>query len=376
MYTTKNDATMISDCHEYVMVYAKDSETRPIGLLPRSAEANDRYSNPDNDPRGDWKPIPLYAKEERKNGRYPIKSPKTGKVFGLPPNKHWLYRQEDTEALISDNRIWFGKDGNSLPNVKRFLTEVQQGLKPKTLWNYEDVGTNDSAKKELKLLYGETIPFDFPKPTTLIKRMLQLCTSNNDIVLDCFAGSGTTAQAVLDLNREDGGNRKFILVQLPEAVKENSDASKLGFKWVHEVTRDRVRKFIGSQKMKAGFSYSTLGSSIDSRKILEGKELPSWENFAKYAHYLATGKSIDDAAKDEKTWEIKSGTKKTGVFLIYKDGLEDLKNLAITREWLEKVKSDGRRKIVYAPACFLDKEVLDEHNIQFVQIPFNLFIRG
>jgi len=129
MYTTKNDSALMSECHEYILVYSKNLNLKPIQLLPRTAEMDARYSNPDNDPRGDWKAIPLYAKGERKNGRYPVISPTTGKTHFPGPDSHWLYAETDTLRMISENRISFGKDGNSLPNIKRFLTEVQQGRK-------------------------------------------------------------------------------------------------------------------------------------------------------------------------------------------------------------------------------------------------------
>jgi len=220
IYTIKNDSSLMSNSHEYILLYAKNRDYASIELLPRTEEMDSRYANPDNDPRGPWKPIPLYAKGERKRGRYEIKSP-SGKSFFPEPNKHWLYIEEDTLKLIADNRIYFGKDGDSQPNIKRFLSEVQQGAKCRTLWGHDEVGSNDSAKREMKLLFGDqSVPFDFPKPSTLIRRALQLSTKINydDIVLDFFAGSCTAAQAVLELNRIDGGNRRFIMVQLPEPI--------------------------------------------------------------------------------------------------------------------------------------------------------------
>lgn len=246
MYTTKNDSNKLSDCHEYILIYEKNNLCSDISLLPRTKEMDDRYKNIDNDSRGPWKPIPLYAKGERRNGRYIIVSP-TGKKFEPEPEKHWLYREEDTLKLIEDNRIYFGKDGNSQPNIKRFLSEVQQGLKAKTLWKYDEVGSNDSAKKELKELFKDSIvPFDFPKPYTLSKRILQISTQNNneDIVIDFFGGSSTTAQAVLELNKEDGGNRKFILVQLPEKCDEQSEAYKAGYKTIADIGKERIRRVI------------------------------------------------------------------------------------------------------------------------------------
>lgn len=252
MYTTKNDAASVSQSHEYVLVYLKTPDHSIIQLLPRTAEMDARYTNSDNDPRGPWKAIPLYAKGERKNGRYPVVSPSTGKEHWPGPDSHWLYSREDTEKLIEENRISFGRDGNALPNVKRFLSEVQQGTKARTLWKHNEVGTNDSAKRELRELYhDDKLPFDFPKPTTLISRMITLATrsSEHDIVLDFFAGSGTTAHATLIQNASDNGNRRYILVQLPEALDPENKEQKFAFDFckklgrptnIAELTKDRI----------------------------------------------------------------------------------------------------------------------------------------
>jgi adenine-specific DNA-methyltransferase len=245
MYTTKNDAAILSNAHEYILLYTKNIATNPIGLLPRTAEMDARYTNPDSDPRGNWKAIPLYAKGERKNGRYPVISPTTGKTHFPNADSHWLYAEDDTLKLIEDNRIYFGKDGNSQPNIKRFLTEVQQGAKAKTLWSHKEVGSNDTAKRELKQLYaGEVLPFDFPKPTSLINRMLILAlqSNQNEIVLDFFSGSATTAHSVMQLNAEDGGNRKFIMVQIPEETDGKSEAYKAGYKTIPEIGKERIRR--------------------------------------------------------------------------------------------------------------------------------------
>ncbi len=242
IYTTKNDSSQLSDCHEYILCYTKNPDIRPIRLLPRTEEMDARYKNTDNDPRGHWKAIPLYAKGERKNGRYTITAP-GGKDFDPEPNQHWLYRKEVVDQLIKDNRIYFGKSGNLQPNIKRFLTEVQQGTKSKTLWRHNDVGSNDSAKREARELFsGNSTPFDFPKPTRLIKRMLQLVTNeNDDMVLDFFAGSATVAHAVMQLNAEDGGNRKYICVQLPELCDKKSEAFKAGYKNIADIGKERIR---------------------------------------------------------------------------------------------------------------------------------------
>lgn len=258
MYTTKNDSALMSECHEYILVYTRDINLKPIQLLPRTAEMDARYSNPDNDPRGDWKAIPLYAKGERKNGRYPVISPITGKTHFPGPDSHWLYAEADTLKMINENRISFGKDGNSLPNIKRFLTEVQQGAKSKTIWKHNEVGSNDSAKRELKELYDK-VPFDFPKPTTLIKRMLQLSVTKEDIILDFFSGSATTAHAVMQLNAEDGGSRKYIMVQLPEEI-ENAE-----YKNICEIGKERIR--LAGKKIKENSEKKILGLDLGTNSI-------------------------------------------------------------------------------------------------------------
>jgi adenine-specific DNA-methyltransferase len=210
-YSPKNQSKRISVDHEYILAYAKNIDIADFKLLPRTEKMNARYRNLDNDPRGDWKPGDLVANEERKNGHYIIKGPH-GDKFQSPGGKHWSYGQETMQELIKDNRLYFGKNGRAFPALKQFLTEVQQGKKASTLFLHEEAGHNDEAKKELKSFFKQSEDlFSTPKPTRLIKQLLRLVPENNAIVLDFMAGSGTTGQAVLELNEEDKGNRQFIL---------------------------------------------------------------------------------------------------------------------------------------------------------------------
>lgn len=254
MYTTKNDASQISASHDYVLVYSKhDGNGSSIGLLPRTAEMDARYSNPDNDPRGPWKPIPLYADGERKNGRYPIIGP-TGIVFSPPQNSHWRYVESDVQSLISDKRVWFGRNGDSQPNLKRFLSELKDGVKAKTLWAHKEVGSNDTASREIKQLFvdADSSPFSFPKPTTLVSRVIGLGGSDSDsLVLDFFAGSGTTGHSVMLQNAADGGKRRYILVQLPEPLDPENKEQKCAADYctkirkspvITELTKERIRR--------------------------------------------------------------------------------------------------------------------------------------
>lgn len=251
MYTTKNDASGFSNSHEYIVIFGRAASQ--VGLLPRTAEMDARYTNPDNDIRGPWKAIPLAAKGERSRGRFPVIAP-TGKEHFPPTDSHWLYSEIDVNQMIAENRISFGKDGGGLPNVKRFLTEVQQGTKARSLWGHKDAGTNDSAKREMRNLFPDSkdkIPFDFPKPSSLIKRLITLLSDKNSIVMDFFAGSGTTAHAVLSKNIEDGGSRRYLLIQLPEPLSEHDKDQKTAAAFcdgigkprnIAELTKERLRR--------------------------------------------------------------------------------------------------------------------------------------
>jgi adenine-specific DNA-methyltransferase len=259
IYTTKNDSTLISGCHDYVLVYAKDVSKCRLGTLPRTKEMDARYTNSDNDPRGPWKAIPLYADGERKNGRFIVEGP-TGRKFEPPANAHWRYAEPEVRRLLDDNRIHFGKDGSSQPNIKRFLSELDEGVKSKTIWFHKEVGSNDTANREIKSIFdGDDTVFSFPKPTSLIRRMIQLGGSEpNSIILDFFAGSSATAQAVIEQTIEDGIPRQFVMVQLPELI----DHSKYGT--IADVSRDRIRRVFKeiAEKSKSRLALDDL-SEVD-----------------------------------------------------------------------------------------------------------------
>ena len=239
IHSTKNDAKYYSDSHEYLLCFARDIFAAEIMLLARTEKMNSRFMNPDNDSRGMWASGDLVANGQRKEGYYDVTSPK-GTVFNVPQGKHWVYSQEHMRKLLAENRIWFGKDGTAFPRLKRFLSEVQQGKKVDTLWMSTDVGHNQESTREVKTLFDGNSIFDTPKPVRLIKRCLEISVprDGNDIVLDFFAGSCTTAHAVLEQNRKDGGNRKFIMVQLPEPT------SNPEFPTIADIGKERIRRVI------------------------------------------------------------------------------------------------------------------------------------
>lgn len=238
-YTRSNNTDDFTSVIDHVVVFSRSTEFQPQ-LMERDSEADARYSNPDNDPRGDWKPIPFLnpkSPEERPNLAYPILHPSGREI--RPKKKAWRSERRVWQKLVAEKRIWWGRDGQSeIPNVKRFLSEVRKGMTPINLWSFEYASHTDAANQELKELLGENV-FDFPKPTRLVQRMMQLAgCEDGAIVLDFFAGSGTTAHAVLDLNDQDGASRRFILVQLPEPT------GRTDYRTIADITRERVRRVI------------------------------------------------------------------------------------------------------------------------------------
>ncbi len=240
-YAPINMVKHFSKSHDYVLCYAKNVEHLNCFGLVRPDATNAKYGNPDNDPRGLWRTDNLSVGPVVEDKVYEITTP-SGRKCLPPKGRCWLYTKERYEEMVADNRIWFGIDGNNVPAPKRFLEEVKQGLTPMTIWKYTDVGHNQDSMRELRQLFdGEKI-FDYSKPVRLIKQMLQLYTTNNDLILDFFAGSATTAHAVIDRNMEDGGNRKYICVQIPEPTDEKSEAFKAGYKNIAEIGKERIRR--------------------------------------------------------------------------------------------------------------------------------------
>ncbi len=207
-YSPQNDAKWLSDNHDHILIYAKNKEIWRPNLLPRTAEMDKRYKNPDNDPRGAWKPVDYSRKAILDYTVYPIKLP-SGRVVNPPKNRSWLKRKEDFEKMIEKNLIWFGPKGDSVPAVKRFLTDVKQGTTSMTIWQYEDVGHNQDAKREV-MTFNDNSVFDTPKPEKLLHRILHMASNKGDLVLDSFAGSGTTGAVAHKMGR------KWIMVELGE----------------------------------------------------------------------------------------------------------------------------------------------------------------
>jgi len=250
-YAATNDAKGFSPMHDHIIVYRKSVEFER-NLLERTVEQNKPYVNDDNDGKGLWRSDNLLVKSFSQSGVFPIKNPNTNFEYFPPEGSSWRGSKDTLKRWLDENRIFFGKDGKGAPQLKRYLREVQQGRVPTTWWNFQEVGHNDSANKEMQNLFESKTPFDTPKPTKLLKQIFKIASNENDIVLDFFAGSGTTGHAIFDLNKEFGTSRKFILVQLPEIVKEKDPHYVSKYRKVSDVTIERnkrvVEKIIESKK--------------------------------------------------------------------------------------------------------------------------------
>lgn len=349
---------------EYVLLYSKNKTSFSLNKMTLTERAKKEYRYLDE--KGKFRRAILLDKTRGKNS-FEVKTP-SGKTL----SGHWMVKNEEFEEMKKNNQIYWTKGGDEQPYGKIYLSESEGQISND--WLGIEYGTNQQGALELEELFGKRV-FDFPKPSSLIKHFINIATNKNDIILDSFAGSGTTAQAVMELNNDDEGNRKFIMIQLPETLTEKAQVKLAGYKFVHEITRDRTKKFISQEKIDSGFTYYKLGSSIDADSILSGK-LPSYEEFAKYIFYLATGKNHPDEKKiKEKDYFVgKSGSE--SIYLLYENDFKKLKNLSVTLDWADQIhKKDSGRKLVYAPACFLDDENLEKFNMQFVSIPYNLFER-
>ena len=370
VFSPKNTAKHFSEDHDFILVYARNAEEWTPNLVERGEEAVRRYKNPDNDPRGDWSSSDLTARNYYSAGTYEVTSP-TGRKFRPSVGNYFRVSSEKFNELDRTGRIWWGAKGNSMPRLKRYLSDVKKGVVPQTLWLHTDVGHTQDAKKELVSTLdferSEDV-FNTVKPTSLIRHILQIATDKDSIVLDSFAGSGTTAHAVLALNREDGGNRRFVLIECED--------------YVDSITAERVRRVIKGvpsakdEALKAGlggtFSYFKLGRPMCQESILDGSNLPDYEKLASYVFFTATGEEFVPEEVGRADWFIGS-SRHYDVFLIYEADVEQLKNMALTLDVARGLPATNRRRLVFAPTKYLDQEFLHRYRITFQQLPFQIY---
>jgi adenine-specific DNA-methyltransferase len=388
-YSPQNDAKYLSDDHDFIICYAKSKVQGDttigwkINLLDRTEEQNARYTNRDNDLRGVWKAENLSVRTYSANNDYEILLP-SGRSVKPPQGRCWCVSQSKFEELKLDKRIWFGDNGDNVPALKRFLSDVQDGTVSKTIWGYDEVGHNQSAKQEIKEIFADSNePFETPKPSTLIQKILKLATNPGDIILDSFAGSGTTAQAVLELNSEDGGNRKFILVEMEQ--------------YADSITAERVRRVIKGvpnsrkENLKAGlgggFSYFELGSAIEMEQILTGTNLPEWSEFARYLFYTATGDQWNESVLTTEAGSTPPVISATNipvfigssahydVYLMYQGDLDWLKTTSLTLDMVRAMPKPpaGKRNLIFGPTKYVDDDNLRINQCLFQQLPYEIY---
>ena len=259
-----------SPSHDYILVYAKNGENAVCNGIKRSEEANDRYSNPDNDPRGVWSSSDISVGPAIQENVYTITTP-SGREVEPPAGRSWSLSRKAFRERLQDNRIWFGPDGNGVPRIKRFLSELRKtGVTPMTIWKHTEVDHSQGATQKLAKLFDGKKYFDYPKPVTLIQRCISLYSNKDSLILDFFSGSSTTAHAVMQLNVEDCGNRKYIMVQLPEETPEDSEARKAGYNTIPEIAKERIRRAgkkikeespLTTQNLDTGFRVFRLADS-------------------------------------------------------------------------------------------------------------------
>ena len=268
-YSPKNDARFISNSHDYILMFAKNIDCFIIGRLARTEEANARYQNPDNDPRGVWKPSDMSVKTYNSECDYQITTP-SGRIIEPPAGRCWRLSKKAFFERLQDNRIWFGNDGNSVPCIKRFLTELKyDGMAPTSILFYKDVGHSQEGAQEVVSLFGDKGVFDGPKPVRLLERLITLANLKDDsIILDFFSGSASTAHALMKKNEEKESHCKFILVQIPEEISEKKKAQ--GYKTICEIGKERIRRAgkkikednpLTTQNLDTGFRVLKLDSS-------------------------------------------------------------------------------------------------------------------
>jgi adenine-specific DNA-methyltransferase len=423
IYTVKSTARHFSEMHDYILVYAKDSATWTRNLLDRTEKQDKAYSNPDNDPRGPWKATPIHARNYYSEGQYAITCPSGRVIPGPPTGTYWRYPESKFRALDEDNQIWWGQDGNNVPAQKRFLRGVKKGVVPATMWFYREAGHNAEAKNELRqILSGSEEMFITPKPTRLVRRILQIATDSDDIVLDSFAGSGTTGHAVLQMNEEDRGNRRFILVELEQHIARTITAERLrraiegyeftgtertplfeekltvtAFKKSAEILKqmDAVREehgdeydgferrirdgkivLYGKTKIEGfkeglggGFRYCTLGPSLFDETGAIRREV-GFDDLAAHVYFNETGEPLPQCPSSEPPLIGQAGD--TAYYLFFNGVRGDSQLDAHT---LYQIEERAGSTVVYADGCTLSADTLKQHRITFKQIPYEVTTR-
>ncbi len=370
VYTVKNSARHFSEMHDHILIFSKNLSSFNINLLPRASKQDDAFKNPDNDPRGPWKATPLHARNAYSQGLYEIESPAGKKIFP-PSGTYWRYSRESFDRMMAEDRIWWGRHGKSVPAVKRFLSEVKQGVTPTTLWLHDEAGHNAEAKNEIRDILGD-LPSELltPKPTRLIQRILKLASDEDSLILDSFAGSGTTGHAVINQNAEDGGNRQFILVEMDEDIARN-------------VTAERVKRIATGYINAKSQATEGLGGGIQFCRLsaeplfdAEGqiRSDVSFAQLAEFVWFAETGSGLPPSTRGKAESPLLGVHGGRAIYLLYNGILKD-KSVAggnvLTGPVFDLLPKVAGPKVIYAAANRMGGRTARE-GITFKQTPYAL----
>ncbi len=363
--------------HDYIIIFCKTNEFKR-NLLPRTQKNDSQYRHEDG--QGVFR-ISDYtcnkSADERPNLYYSIQNPNTGEQILPTKSRVWAYSKEKHKEHIEKDLLYWGKDGKSfIPSLKRYQHSLKNkgGIVPSTWWQHEFAGHTDEAKKEIReILFEAEGKSDFitPKPSKLLERILQIGSNKDSIILDSFAGSGTTAHAVLSLNQEDAGNRKFILIEMENYAKSlTAERVKRVIKGVPKSKDKSLRNGLGGS-----FSFFELGNPVEMQAILEGDNLPAYDDLARYVFYTATGDEFDPAKVDQERSFI-GENKDFEVYLLYQPDLQYLRSTSLDLDKVEKMglpEPNCKKRLVFAPMKYLDTDTLERYRIEYCQLPFEIY---
>jgi len=360
-YAAKSDSKYLSESHDFILVYAKNLSFYNINRLPKTEKQTSRYTNKDNDPRGNWKPDNVLRNEARDYAIFPVKLP-SGREVLPPPGTSWRYTKQKFQELIDDNRIWFGVDGNARPAIKRFLSEVTDSMPATTIWTFDEVGHNDESKKESKLLFEDNL-FGTPKPERLMQRVIHLATSPNDIILDSFLGSGTTAAVAHKMGR------RYIGIEMGE----------------HAITHcvPRLKKVIAGEaggiskevnwQGGGGFHLYRLGEAVfDEQGHINPKV--TFKALAAHIWFSETHTPLPKAGKSP----LLGVHNETAYYLLYNGILGDTDpkgGNVLTARVLRQLPKHKGKKVIYGEMCVLEEAILRKEEITFKHIPYDIKAR-
>lgn len=367
IFAPKGSARHLSASHDHILLYSKRADVWRRNLLPRTEAQDRRYSNPDNDSRGPWASDNLCARNYYSLGTYAIVCPSGRVISGPPKGTYWRVSKDTFDDLVDDHRIWWGADGGNVPRLKRFLSEVKEGVVPQTIWFHQDVGNTQEAKKEvLAILPDAASVFITPKPTRLLRRILQIATCPGDLVLDSFAGSGTTGHTVLQANEHDDGGRRFILVELEPSIARTVTAERLR-RVIQGYTRTDQR---GNQKhelgLGGGFSFCTLGPTLFDEFGAIHPQV-TFHDLAAHIFFAETRQPVPSAPTlDSPLIGAYHGTS----YYLFFNGVRG--GSCLDAAALGLIEADSGPLVAYADTCSLSSRTLSERNITFKQIPYEV----